>query len=68
MPVRRAAARRLSPEGDTEIHTPDGARPVGAAWLRIAGALRRLTHDLGKGETPADIPRHLGHEERKACA
>ena len=26
-----------------------------------------LTHDLGKGTTPADVlPRHIGHEERSA--
>jgi tRNA nucleotidyltransferase (CCA-adding enzyme) len=26
-----------------------------------------LTHDLGKGTTPADVlPRHIGHEQRSA--
>ena len=38
-----------------------------AARLRANLAVRFacLTHDLGKGETPADVlPRHIGHEER----
>ncbi|PKO36986.1 MAG: multifunctional CCA addition/repair protein [Betaproteobacteria bacterium HGW-Betaproteobacteria-6] len=63
------------PEIDTGIHTmmvvDQSAKRSFALPVRFAA----LTHDLGKGTTPADIlPRHIGHEERsvdlgeKLCA
>ncbi|MGH6627982.1 MAG: multifunctional CCA addition/repair protein [Burkholderiaceae bacterium] len=53
------------PEVDTGIHLMmvlDMAAQLGASLpVRFAG----LTHDLGKGTTPAELlPRHTGHEER----
>jgi len=53
------------PEVDTGVHVMlvlDMAAQLGAALpVRFAA----LTHDLGKGTTPADVlPRHIGHEER----
>lgn len=53
------------PEIDTGIHVMmvlDTAAALGAS-LEVRFAC--LTHDLGKGTTPADVlPRHIGHEER----
>ena len=55
------------PEVDTGIHlmmVMDMAARL-AAPLPVRFAC--LTHDLGKGTTPADVlPRHIGHEERSA--
>ncbi|MEP6965622.1 MAG: HD domain-containing protein, partial [Polaromonas sp.] len=55
------------PEIDTGIHLMmvlDMAAKLGAP-LPVRFAC--LTHDLGKGTTPADVlPRHIGHEERSA--
>ena len=53
------------PEIDCGIHTmlvlDDAAQHGYALGTRFAA----LTHDLGKGSTPADIlPRHIGHEAR----
>lgn len=53
------------PEVDTGVHNmmvlDMSARLVAPLPVRFAC----LTHDLGKGTTPADIlPRHLGHEQR----
>lgn len=53
------------PEIDCGIHTmmvlDDAAKHSYALPVRFAA----LTHDLGKGNTPADIlPRHIGHEMR----
>lgn len=53
------------PEIDTGVHVMmvlDAAEAIsGEARVRFAA----LTHDLGKGETPADVlPRHIGHEHR----
>jgi tRNA nucleotidyltransferase (CCA-adding enzyme) len=53
------------PEIDCGIHTmmvlDDAAHHGYALEVRFAA----LTHDLGKGNTPADIlPRHIGHEQR----
>ncbi|MEP6825807.1 MAG: multifunctional CCA addition/repair protein [Ramlibacter sp.] len=55
------------PEIDTGVHLlmvmDMSARLAAPLAVRFAC----LTHDLGKGTTPADIlPRHLGHEERSA--
>jgi tRNA nucleotidyltransferase (CCA-adding enzyme) len=53
------------PEVDTGVHVMlvlDLAARMGAS-LPVRFAC--LTHDLGKGTTPADVlPRHIGHEER----
>ena len=53
------------PEVDTGVHVMlvlDHAASVGAS---LAVRFACLTHDLGKGTTPADVlPRHIGHEER----
>jgi tRNA nucleotidyltransferase (CCA-adding enzyme) len=53
------------PEIDTGVHVMmvlDLAARLGAP-LPVRFAC--LTHDLGKGTTPADVlPRHIGHEER----
>ncbi len=53
------------PEVDTGIHVMmvlDQAEKLsGESRVRFAA----LTHDLGKGTTPADVlPRHIGHEQR----
>jgi tRNA nucleotidyltransferase (CCA-adding enzyme) len=55
------------PEVDTGVHLmmvlDMGARLQAPLPVRFAC----LTHDLGKGTTPADVlPRHIGHEERSA--
>jgi tRNA nucleotidyltransferase (CCA-adding enzyme) len=55
------------PEVDTGVHLmmvlDMGARLRAPLAVRFAC----LTHDLGKGTTPAEIlPRHIGHEERSA--
>ena len=55
------------PEIDTGAHlllVLDMAARLGA---ELPVRLACLTHDLGKGTTPADVlPRHLGHEQRSA--
>ena len=55
------------PEVDTGVHLMlvlDMAARLNAT-LPVRFAC--LTHDLGKGTTPADVlPRHIGHEERSA--
>jgi tRNA nucleotidyltransferase (CCA-adding enzyme) len=55
------------PEVDTGVHLlmvlQQAARLGGSLAVRYAC----LTHDLGKGTTPADVlPRHIGHEGRSA--
>lgn len=55
------------PEVDTGVHLmmvlDMSARLEAPLEVRFAC----LTHDLGKGTTPADVlPRHIGHEERSA--
>jgi tRNA nucleotidyltransferase (CCA-adding enzyme) len=55
------------PEVDTGVHMmmvmDMSARLKATLPVRFAC----LTHDLGKGTTPADVlPRHVGHEERSA--
>ncbi|WP_250207940.1 multifunctional CCA addition/repair protein [Curvibacter sp. CHRR-16] len=55
------------PEVDTGAHlllVLDRAATLNAP---LPVRLACLTHDLGKGTTPADVlPRHIGHEERSA--
>jgi tRNA nucleotidyltransferase (CCA-adding enzyme) len=55
------------PEVDTGVHNmmvlDMSARLAAPLPVRFAC----LTHDLGKGTTPADVlPRHIGHEQRSA--
>jgi len=53
------------PEIDTGVHimlVVDVAARIGAP---LAARFAALTHDIGKGGTPADLlPRHIGHEAR----
>jgi tRNA nucleotidyltransferase (CCA-adding enzyme) len=55
------------PEVDTGVHMMmvlDMSARLGAP---LAARFACLTHDLGKGTTPAEIlPKHIGHEERSA--
>jgi tRNA nucleotidyltransferase (CCA-adding enzyme) len=55
------------PEIDTGVHVMmvlDMAAQLGA---NLPTRFACLTHDLGKGTTPADVlPRHIGHEGRSA--
>ncbi len=56
------------PEVDTGVHVmmvvDQAAREGGSLAVRFAA----LTHDLGKGETPAHVlPRHIGHEHRSVA-
>lgn len=56
------------PEVDTGVHLlmvmDQATRLSGEPTVRFAA----LTHDLGKGTTPADVlPRHYGHEERSVA-
>ena len=63
------------PEIDTGIHTMMVVDQSAKRGFALPVRFAALTHDLGKGTTPADIlPRHIGHEERsvnlseKLCA
>lgn len=63
------------PEVDTGIHTMMVIDQSALRRFSLPVRFAALTHDLGKGTTPADIlPRHIGHEERsvelteKLCA
>lgn len=53
------------PEIDTGIHTMMVLRMAAHLQAPLPVRFAALTHDLGKGTTPADIlPRHIGHEMR----
>ncbi len=53
------------PEVDTGIHLEMVLDQSARMNLPLAARFACLGHDLGKGNTPADIlPRHLGHEGR----
>jgi len=53
------------PEIDTGIHTMMVVDQSAKRGFHLPVRFAALTHDLGKGTTPADIlPRHIGHEER----
>ena len=53
------------PEIDTGIHTMMVIDQSALRRFSLPVRFAALTHDLGKGTTPADIlPRHIGHEER----
>ena len=55
------------PEIDTGIHLMMVLDMAARLQAPLPVRLACLMHDLGKGETPADIlPRHIGHEERSA--
>jgi tRNA nucleotidyltransferase (CCA-adding enzyme) len=51
------------PEVDTGVHVMLVIDMAAAMNLPLPARFAALTHDLGKGLTPADIlPRHIGHE------
>jgi tRNA nucleotidyltransferase (CCA-adding enzyme) len=53
------------PEVDTGVHTMMVIDMAARLGLSLPARFAALTHDLGKGTTPADIlPRHIGHEHR----
>jgi len=55
------------PEIDTGVHVMMVLDMAARLGLSLPARFAALTHDLGKGETVADIlPRHIGHELRSA--
>ena len=53
------------PEIDTGVHVMMVIDYAAKQNFSLPVRFAALTHDLGKGTTPADIlPRHIGHEER----
>ena len=55
------------PEIDTGVHLMMVLEAAARMHAPLAVRLACLTHDLGKGTTPADVlPRHIGHEQRSA--
>ena len=53
------------PEVDTGVHVMLVLDLAARLHTSLAVRFAALTHDLGKGTTPADLlPRHIGHEER----
>lgn len=53
------------PEIDTGIHVMMALDYAAQLKLNLPSRYAVLTHDLGKGNTPADVlPRHIGHEAR----
>ncbi|RTL26757.1 MAG: HD domain-containing protein, partial [Rhodocyclaceae bacterium] len=51
------------PEGDTGVHVLMVLDRAAADGLALPGRLACLLHDLGKGDTPADVlPHHYRHE------
>ncbi|MDB5946600.1 MAG: cca [Ramlibacter sp.] len=55
------------PEIDTGVHLMMVLDMSARLRSPLAVRFACLTHDLGKGTTPADVlPRHIGHEERSA--
>ena len=55
------------PEVDTGVHVMMVIDFAASQNYSLPVRFAALTHDLGKGTTPADIlPRHIGHEERSA--
>ncbi|WIM04973.1 MAG: multifunctional CCA addition/repair protein [Candidatus Nitricoxidivorans perseverans] len=56
------------PEVDTGVHTMMVIDAAAGMGLSLPARFAALTHDLGKGTTPADVlPRHIGHESRSAA-
>ena len=55
------------PEVDTGVHLMMVLQMAARLNASLPVRYACLTHDLGKGTTPADVlPRHLGHEQRSA--
>ncbi|MDB5895691.1 MAG: multifunctional tRNA nucleotidyl transferase/23-cyclic [Rhodoferax sp.] len=55
------------PEVDTGVHLMMVLDMSARLDAPLATRFACLTHDLGKGTTPADVlPRHIGHEQRSA--
>ena len=55
------------PEVDTGVHLMMVLDMSARLAAPLAVRFACLTHDLGKGTTPADVlPRHIGHEQRSA--
>ncbi len=55
------------PEVDTGVHVMMVLDMSARLQAPLAVRFACLTHDLGKGTTPADVlPRHIGHEQRSA--
>ncbi|MEN9374708.1 MAG: hypothetical protein RIR79_2260 [Pseudomonadota bacterium] len=55
------------PEVDTGVHVMLVLDMSAQLDASVPVRFACLTHDLGKGTTPADVlPRHIGHEERSA--
>ena len=55
------------PEIDTGVHVMLVLQMAARLQAPLPVRWACLMHDLGKGETPADLlPRHLGHEQRSA--
>ena len=53
------------PEIDTGVHLMMVLDAAAKMQVPLSVRLACLTHDLGKGTTPADVlPRHIGHEQR----
>ncbi|MCX8016976.1 MAG: multifunctional CCA addition/repair protein [Rhodocyclaceae bacterium] len=53
------------PEIDTGVHVMRVIDMAAHLALSLPARFAALTHDLGKGTTPAEIlPRHIGHEHR----
>jgi tRNA nucleotidyltransferase (CCA-adding enzyme) len=53
------------PEVDTGVHVMLVLDMAAQLQANLPVRFACLTHDLGKGTTPADVlPRHIGHEER----
>ncbi|MBU1236287.1 MAG: multifunctional CCA addition/repair protein [Gammaproteobacteria bacterium] len=53
------------PEVDTGVHVMMVVDMAAQLGLSLPARFAALTHDLGKGTTPADVlPRHAGHEMR----
>ena len=53
------------PEIDTGVHVMMVVDMAAQLKLPLTARFAALTHDLGKGTTPADVlPRHIGHEMR----
>ncbi len=55
------------PEVDTGVHLMMVLDMAAQLQAPLAVRFACLTHDLGKGTTPADVlPRHIGHEQRSS--
>ena len=56
------------PEIDTGVHVMMVVDMAARLGLSLPARFAALTHDLGKGLTPADIlPRHIGHEQKSVA-